>query len=981
MPKKKDTYNYTRVGGVLVPTSRKPASSPPVPQPRPITPRGKVNQVATNIANKATQFVNTTIDRAKTNAATAPPPSPPIPTPHSITPGQEVNYTRVGGVLVPTSTKPTTPAATDVFKGSPNESELLGTETEATPPASPPAPVATPLDETTSAPPLTTPRTDTVNQAIAEINYDDYPDTFTDEINTLNLREQLGDRIQQLEKLQAPAPFDSRKSYEEILGTRGIDSLEKRRDDVNMALQGYDKEFQARLLAETTSFLPQGAIDRNVANLRSIYDSRVNALQNELAIIQDEIQVQNTYALTMVELEQQDYSNAVNAFTQEYNKQLQLLQLESDLILTELDYEQKQKQIAWAEQETLLNLLANSTMKDERLYHELPRNLREQLAKISAKTWGDAAVLPTIYDTMTNYAIEHGTTAGTSDTGASIPEFIKAIEKSDGSYDVLYQKPNGEFMIKNTVEDLGATASDVSGGYERDLRSGQDKAISGTQTYVLIDKRDGTVEQIWSPEAERENLRQKLREDFNVDVNHLLSADQYIALENYLDDYGRSAFPAWDNEDFRERAFINDEHDATVRLRQKASEWIVNNVYLPQLEGDKSNPLVKKLDKEGIDPSLQTFLDTYFDESIVKDDLGVSFDDMIKELKDTNTGEIVIEDTNSANFGRRRLTYVSKDGKENLGTYWFDSRINDDDKKEGVFYNEQGDELSKDELKQLRKKGYFKSEEQVINQYDKTLAELLYTTGFINASNPFIEDERAAKSLNDLYANISNPDAGDTGFEILTQQFIAAAARNKIGIRNSIKESLGISKLYTDVPGEPGKEDVLAGELTEEAKEAISNIVIDAKRDDISFAPLDNMGAVSIGAAKLTLDSNTHPTYDANAETMRWKALLEDVSASNWGGKIDEALAVIGGESSGRYDATNKHGENSIGLFQINLNAHADRARRVLSAPGAPLGELEELLKIPENNILVAWDLYREQGWRPWTAARNLGLPLNPPNS
>ncbi len=77
------------------------------------------------------------------------------------------------------------------------------------------------------------------------------------------------------------------------------------------------------------------------------------------------------------------------------------------------------------------------------------------------------------------------------------------------------------------------------------------------------------------------------------------------------------------------------------------------------------------------------------------------------------------------------------------------------------------------------------------------------------------------------------------------------------------------------------------------------------------------------------------------------------------------AMKVMQGESGGRADAV---GDNypikgqtipSYGLFQIR------------ALPGRPK---PEVLLNPEENVKYAANLYKAQGWKPWTAARKLGI-------
>lgn len=82
------------------------------------------------------------------------------------------------------------------------------------------------------------------------------------------------------------------------------------------------------------------------------------------------------------------------------------------------------------------------------------------------------------------------------------------------------------------------------------------------------------------------------------------------------------------------------------------------------------------------------------------------------------------------------------------------------------------------------------------------------------------------------------------------------------------------------------------------------------------------------------------------------------------------AERVMMAESGGKFDAV---GDNypirgqtipSVGLFQIR------------TLPGRP--SLDQL-KDPELNVQYAAQMQKEQGWQPWTTARNMGLPGTTP--
>lgn len=83
---------------------------------------------------------------------------------------------------------------------------------------------------------------------------------------------------------------------------------------------------------------------------------------------------------------------------------------------------------------------------------------------------------------------------------------------------------------------------------------------------------------------------------------------------------------------------------------------------------------------------------------------------------------------------------------------------------------------------------------------------------------------------------------------------------------------------------------------------------------------------------------------------------VQDRIVAAWPGDDRAVLRVIKCESG--YDPRQKTGSH-WGLLQIGVKTHADRIRR--------LGYTAEQMLEVEPNLAVGWDLYREQGWRPWT--------------
>jgi len=89
--------------------------------------------------------------------------------------------------------------------------------------------------------------------------------------------------------------------------------------------------------------------------------------------------------------------------------------------------------------------------------------------------------------------------------------------------------------------------------------------------------------------------------------------------------------------------------------------------------------------------------------------------------------------------------------------------------------------------------------------------------------------------------------------------------------------------------------------------------------------------------------------------------IKKNFSPDQW----NNAYRVMMGESGGRSDAVGDNfpirGETipSVGLFQIR------------TLPGRPSAEQ---LSDPEFNVRYAAQMQKTQGWKPWTAARKLGI-------
>lgn len=82
--------------------------------------------------------------------------------------------------------------------------------------------------------------------------------------------------------------------------------------------------------------------------------------------------------------------------------------------------------------------------------------------------------------------------------------------------------------------------------------------------------------------------------------------------------------------------------------------------------------------------------------------------------------------------------------------------------------------------------------------------------------------------------------------------------------------------------------------------------------------------------------------------------------------QLVNALRIMSAENGAgtpeRVSKANRNGTRDYGLFQINT-CHIKRVDGDLSR-----------LQNAETNVKIASDIYQEQGWRPWSTAKKLGL-------
>ena len=756
------------------------------------------------------------------------------------------------------------------------------------PPIIPPAPEIAPQEEAVPTP--DTSRIEQVNQAISELpETNTTPTTFREETESITpLREQFQEsiaRLQELAQRQVPL-YDPVSDYENIINNRGLETLQKRENDLNRALQSYSLDFQSRVIAEQNSPIPQGDIDRNVANLQSIYNSRVATIQSEIQLVQNEIATERAFALTMVELGVQSYEIAVNAYDKEYNRQLALLQIQAELSLQDLNIQAKQQELAFAQQETLLNLLSKAFSREDIQYKDLPDSIRAQFSKVSATLYGDPDVLPAIYDTLQNYDV----VLGTDSNGES------NIERVGGVYDCF----------------------------------SEDRTPGKCQ--IFMDKTTGATEQRFLSASNTSPATPQQTQDFER---------QEAIVGNIEDIYGISSLPDYTLEQFEdiqrgldkdvlnnpEYQILNDEGNATGNYNtDKVFDYINARVFgLDLTSAEVFDDFVNVIDD--------------FQDSPYRTIQHIK----IEKKKDPDTDKD-IQATEASEFrkGDKEYEYIIDAEKTS-------------DKHQG--------RINLDVL------------------LDRFQENPEYLAAFnINVANYL--DQRGYSSLDDIW--LGGVDRAESDINAIGKLAIetyngylrdrAAAIFNKTG--KVEKENNQYLRQHTWVP------------------RTLNSFEVNKMKDRVLNKNLPTSAQAPVGAATLTTTAGTK--VNANIDVMVWKTELEKYDWSNpavsdTNNRVDDALAVIQGESSGVPTRVNDGSstnsvEYSVGLFQINIGTpfgslEAERKEFVRDALGLSYtpsrDQLIALLMNPQNNIQVAHALYvsKDNYFSPtWSAATKLKI-------
>jgi hypothetical protein len=91
--------------------------------------------------------------------------------------------------------------------------------------------------------------------------------------------------------------------------------------------------------------------------------------------------------------------------------------------------------------------------------------------------------------------------------------------------------------------------------------------------------------------------------------------------------------------------------------------------------------------------------------------------------------------------------------------------------------------------------------------------------------------------------------------------------------------------------------------------------------------------------------------------------------APKYGDEVAKKMVVLSNFESGWRTGAGAFTpyEQSIGLFQINAPVHANKIAKYTGTKD--LATNIQWLKVPENNLKIAEELYNAQGFSPWTAA------------
>lgn len=113
---------------------------------------------------------------------------------------------------------------------------------------------------------------------------------------------------------------------------------------------------------------------------------------------------------------------------------------------------------------------------------------------------------------------------------------------------------------------------------------------------------------------------------------------------------------------------------------------------------------------------------------------------------------------------------------------------------------------------------------------------------------------------------------------------------------------------------------------------------------------------------KVELKPEPTKTDDITDGVWEWRELVKKYFPQD---QWQNALRVMSGENgAGKAELVsrmNRNGTYDYGLFMINT-CHKER-----------VGDLNKLLDA-ETNVKIAYEIWSEQGWKPWVAAQKLGI-------
>ena len=286
-----------------------------------------------------------------------------------------------------------------------NLPELSKTQTP-TPPTTPPTPPPTPTPTPTPTPPPTT-QLQTDNQEAQRLVQErllnqpptppqqekDIKEKIGKNANELQKQifEQVSDKniktsgsLKLIENLvnsfvknqqTSPEPISLVKLFDSKKAELGIEPLETELSNIDSDIEGINTQLLIEAEKAGERLVSTREIGRRKGTLQQEAQQRISLLQNERNSVARRLDNKlNTLKMTM-DFTQQDFSNASAQYSQEFNKNLQMIDLFTQLEQTERTIENQEKNEAQSNLNTIVNLMEKNNKTFNDLTVDQKRNL------------------------------------------------------------------------------------------------------------------------------------------------------------------------------------------------------------------------------------------------------------------------------------------------------------------------------------------------------------------------------------------------------------------------------------------------------------------------------------------------------------------------------------------------------------------------------------------------------------------------------